>query len=62
MIFLTQFDVKRKRIMDFGVRSNEEQTVFRERERSGWPKEWKKMNSYIAPEFGLPDVTNRLTG
>ena len=46
-------------MMDFGVRLSEEQMVFRERKKFGWPKERKRKNNDITYESGLP---NFITG
>ena len=63
MIFETQFDAKKKKkMMDFGVKSSEEKTTFNERERIGMPNERKRKNSDKTHESGLPDFTNRLAG
>ena len=49
-------------MMDFGVKSSEEQTVFNERERTGMPNERRRKNNDKTHESDLPDFTNRLAG
>ena len=49
-------------MVDYGVKNEREESIFRERTRSRLPNEREKMESYYNLESGLPDVNNRLAG
>ena len=50
------------RMMDFGMKKREKQTVFRESGRTGMPNEEGGRTVEITPEIGLPDSANRIAG